>query len=384
MQDSELIQFTQTCIRTKSFTGQEQEIINLVCQRMVQLGFDRVWVDSAGSAIGEIRGKMPGHTILLDAHADTVLANSGDWQFDPFGAEIKGNHLYGRGSADTKGNLAAMIYGASNLNRDKIHGNVFVSASVHEENYEGGSLEAIIEAVKPDFVVIGEATNLNLNHGGRGRAEIILETHGLSAHSSSPQAGRCAVHEMMDVIRVIESQEVLQDPFLGSGSMVLTDIISQPYPGHSVIPNTCRVTFDRRLILDETVEGVINGLKALLHSTDKPVSVSIVNANEFTYTGYKLEGKKFFPAWFIPAKHPMVTKSLSALRSLQPETQLGVYQFCTNAAFSAGIAGIPTIGYGLGNESDAHTVDESIDIDQLHMAAVGYKTMIENVLDGSI
>jgi acetylornithine deacetylase/succinyl-diaminopimelate desuccinylase-like protein len=126
--------------------------------------------------------------------------------------------IYGRGAADMKGALAAMIYAASATDRTRLAGRIAVSATVLEEVMEGISLETVIAAVKPDFVVIGEATELNLNRGGRGRAEIHLETIGKPAHSSSPQLGVNAVHEMIKLIAAAEAVSTRQPSFARPGA----------------------------------------------------------------------------------------------------------------------------------------------------------------------
>ncbi len=375
-----LTHFLQAAIRCQSLTGYEEYFIKLVCQEMGSLGFDRVWVDPAGSAIGEIRGSQPGKSLLLDAHADTVKANPADWHYDPFAGIIDSGRLYGRGTADTKGNLAAMIYAAAAVDRKSIAGSIYISASVHEENFEGGSLKLIIDSVQPDYVIIGEATDLNLNRGGRGRAEILVETIGQSAHSSSPEVGICAVHQMMDLVRNIENQPVAQDPILGPASLVLTDIVSDPYPGHSVIPNRCRVTFDRRSVMGETEQSVLAQLTDVTNNSKFKADACIVEASETTYTGYVLKGKKFFPAWLLSHDHPLVEKSFQALKNLHADTKIGSFRFCTNATYCAGRMNIPTIGFGLGSESDAHTVDESIKLADLEMAAIGYQAIIKQIL----
>jgi len=380
MSNQNLIEFLQKAIQTQSLTGHEKPFIELVISEMKQLGYDRIWIDDAGNAIGEIIGSHPGKSILLDAHADTVMANSQDWDYDPFSGIIHQGRIYGRGTADTKGNLTAMIFGAAKVNRDKIFGNIYVSATVHEEVFEGGSLKVVMDQIHPDYVVIGEATDFNINHGGRGRAEIIVETIGRSAHSSSPGIGICAVHDMIHLIQTIESEKMKVHSILGPASMVLTDIISSPYPGHSVIPNRCQVTFDRRLLTDETIESVEQELSEFAKKANVECKFSILNAIETTYTNFNFEGKKFFPAWLLEENHFLVEKSFKAIKSINPDSLLSAFRFCTNAAYSAGIAGVPTIGFGLGKETDAHTLNESISINDLIKASNCFQLIIEEVL----
>jgi putative selenium metabolism hydrolase len=369
-----LIAFTQALVRQQSLSGEEGAAVALVLAEMRALGFDRVWADENGSAIGVIEGAQPGPTLLLDAHCDTVgIAPGSTWTRDPFGAEIDGGYLYGRGAADMKGALAAMIHAAAAADRSAMAGRVAVSATVMEEVFEGGSLRAVMDALRPDFVVIGEATELNLNRGGRGRAEIHFETIGRPAHSSTPQLGVNAVHEMMKVIADVESLPLPTDPLLGPALLALTDIISEPYPGYSVIPSRCRVTYDRRLLPGETAENV---LSALPRPPGVNLRARLTEGEHRTYTGVVWRGPKFFPAWVLDEAHPLVQRALRGLRSAGLTPQFGAYRFCTNAAYSAGVAGVPTIGFGPAAEGDAHVVDERIALGDLQRAAQGYRSLI--------
>jgi putative selenium metabolism hydrolase len=378
-QPDALIAFARTLVSTRSVTGCEKEVVAVLAAEMQAMRFDRVWVDAYGSVIGLIEGAHPGPTLLLDGHCDTVEAHAPDWSDDPWRAAIQDGRLYGRGSADMKGSLAAMVHAAGTIDRSRLAGRVAVSATVSEETIEGGSLKQVMSELQPDGVVIGEATQLNLNRGGRGRAEIHVTTFGRPAHSSSPQAGHCAVTDMLRLVEIISRQPVPQDSLLGPGSLVLTDIISTPYPGKSVIPYRCHVTYDRRLLPGETPKGVLGALQRLPETEGIEYSLSLALNSETTYTGKTMGGEKFFPAWVFAETHPFVKAALSGLRSAGLTPALGAYRFCTNAAYSAGTAGIPTIGFGIGREEDAHIIDESIAVEDLLAAVRGYQGIIATV-----
>jgi putative selenium metabolism hydrolase len=385
MSESPLIAFTRSLIRCPSLPGEESAVVDVILREMRGVGFDGFWRDDVGNAVGVIMGAEPGPTLLLDAHCDTVgIAPGVPWKHDPFGAEIEDGLLYGRGAADMKGALAAMIYAAGSLDRAKLRGRVVVTATVMEENLEGAALKAVMDAVHPDFVVIGEATELRLVRGGRGRAEIHLETIGRPSHSSTPHLGRNAVLDMLPVIQAVAQLPIRTDPFLGPGILALTDIISDPYPAYSVIPSRCRVTYDRRLLAGETAEGVLGAITGLPGLEGIDLRAAIAQGEHRTYTGAMLRGPKFLPAWIFEASHPFVQIALRGLRSAGLDPQFGAYQFCTNAAYSAGTAGIPTIGFGPGREQDAHLVDERVAVDELFAAARGYRGIIESVLGPSM
>ena len=374
-----LVAFLQSLIRIESLSGQEGAIIDRIEAEMRSLAYDRIVRDENGSLIGFIEGERPGPTLLLDAHCDTVgIAPGAPWSHDPFAADIEDDRLYGRGSSDMKGALAAMVYAAAAVDRSQLAGRVAVSASVMEEVMEGVALIAVMEIARPDFVVTGESTGLNLNIGGRGRAEIHLEALGKPAHSSSPQEGDNAVLHMIPAIQAIQAMDLPSDPLLGPAIMTLTDIISDPYPGYSVVPSRCRVTYDRRLLAGETSEDVLSALRALPEL--EGLDVSIAQGEHETYTGAVLRGPKFFPAWKMEPDHPFVEGALAGLRSAGLDPKLGAYAFCTNAAYSAGHAHVSSIGFGPSLETQAHVVDEYIELDQLMAAANGYVGIIGGVM----
>ena len=384
MSKDSLTALAQMLIRQRSLSGEESAVVELIISEMQRLGFDHVWKDKNGSAIGVIKGTLPGSTLLLDGHCDTVgVAPGVSWTHDPFGGEIKGGVIYGRGAADMKGALAAMIHAAASMDRSRLKGEVDVSATVMEESLEGASLQAVMEALAPDFVVIGEATYLNLNRGGRGRAEIHLETIGRPAHSSSPHLGRNAVHDMMKVVRAVESLPVKTDPLLGQTVFALTDIISDPFPACSTIPSRCRVTYDRRLIAGETSDEILDAIRTSPELQGIGLRAEIATAEHHTYTGAILRGTKFLPAWTFPEADSFIQACLHGLRTAGLHPKIGAYRFCTNATYSAGVAGVPTVGFGPGREEDAHIVDEHLELKSLIAAKKGYRGIIDAVLSES-
>lgn len=381
MNEQALVEFTQRLVRQPSLSGEEGAVVQLIVAEMQALGFDQVWIDANGTAIGIVDGARPGPTLLLDAHCDTVgIAPGSIWTHDPFAAELVDGFIYGRGTADMKGALAAMVYAAGSLERSRLAGRVAVSATVLEEVMEGISLRTVVAAVKPDFVVVGEATELNLNRGGRGRAEIHLEAIGKPAHSSSPQLGVNAVHQMIQAIDVVEHIPLDTHPLLGPALLALTDMISDPYPGYSVIPSRCRVTYDRRLLPGETQASVLGAITAAPGLAGAQLNATLAQGEHVAYTGVVLTGPKFFPAWVFDEAHPFVQGALAGLELAGLSPAIGAYRFCTNAASCAGEAGIPTVGFGPAAEGDAHVVDERIAVADLVAAARGYGGICRRVL----
>lgn len=381
MDKEALTRFAQALVRIPSLSCQEEGAAKRTEEEMETLGFDAVRRDPYGNVIGVVQGDEPGPTLLIDAHTDTVdVTGAVAWQRDPFSGEVDGDFLHGRGSADMKGALAAIIYGAAGVDRSRLRGKVVVSASPMEEVLEGAALQKVMEAFPPDFVVIGEATDLNLARGGRGRAEIHLETRGVPTHSSAPHLGRNAVLDMMKVIEGLEAAELPSDPLMGPAILALTEISSAPYPANSVIPSICRSTYDRRTLPGETAEDVLAPMRAIAEEKELTLSAKIGMGEYTAFTGETFRQEKFFPAWLFGEDDWFVGRSLAGLQESGLDPELQAYRFCTNAAYSAGVAGVPTVGFGPAKETEAHVVDERLRLDALEAAARGYAGIISAVL----
>ena len=170
------------------------------------------------------------------------------------------------------------------------------------------------------------------------------------------------------------------DPLLGSSLFALTDIISDPYPGYSVIPSRCRVTYDRRLLPGEDADTVLRAIVDQSDLTDITLNVTIARSEHQTYTGRTLREDKFFPAWILDEGHPLILSALRGLRAVGLSPKIGAYQFCTNGAYSAGIAKAPTIGFGPAQETDAHVANERVAVSDLITASLGYRSIVDSVL----
>lgn len=189
-----VVRLAQNLIGSRSYSGEEKETADRLKTYMEQSGvYDDVSIDAYGNVIGHIKGAKPGPKLLFDGHIDTVpVGNEQDWKHAPFAAEISDGKLYGRGAADMKGAVAAFTVAAELFAREcekKFAGDIYIAGVVHEECFEGVAARSISASVAPDYVVIGEASELNLNVGQRGRAEIVVETYGVPAHSANPEKG---------------------------------------------------------------------------------------------------------------------------------------------------------------------------------------------------
>lgn len=384
LRKNKVIELCQDMLRINSYSGEEGKLVERLKKAFEEFGFDDCFVDKYGNVIGHIKGNKPGKKILFDGHMDTVVVEDrSKWTQDPFGGEIVDGKIYGRGASDMKGALAAMIcsaaFYAEDTNRD-FHGDIYVAGVVHEECFEGVASREISKNVKPDYVVIGEASQLNLKIGQRGRAEVVVETFGKPAHSSNPEVGINAVYKMTKVIQKIMGIVPPHHEVLGNGILELTDIKSFPYPGASVVPEYCKVTYDRRLLTGETKESVLEPIKAAIEELKKEdpqldAKASYAVGKETCHTGEIIEGERFFPGWLYDKEDEFIEKVYSNLKGEGFNPEVSHYSFCTNGSHYAGEKGIMTIGFGPSLERLAHTIDEYIEVEQLLSAVKGYYTI---------
>ena len=383
----EVIEFCQKLVSIPSTSGHEEAVAEALQAKMRGLGYHDVWSDGQGNVIGKIKGDG-GRSLLFDGHLDTMpVTDREEWTYDPFGGQIVGGNLHGRGAVDMKGGIAAMVCGLGYLIQDAItlRGDIYVSGTVGEEIVEVGAIASVIERISPAFVVIAEGTNLGVAIAQRGRARIELETQGRIAHAAYPERGVNAITKMMRVIEAIEQLPVPQDPLLGNGVIVLTGIVSVPYPGLCSVPYGCLATFERRVLPGESeedllrqVEGAVNWAKALDPEVETRVHMGVESFR--AYTGVTVSAKAFAPAWKTDVNSEIVQRALAGLRSVGLNSSVSKYMFATNGSYSAGIRRIPTIGFGPGSESVAHMKDEYVPVEQLVGAAAGYYGIAKEVL----
>ncbi|MDQ3549357.1 MAG: YgeY family selenium metabolism-linked hydrolase [Chloroflexota bacterium] len=377
-----VVELTRRLVAARSdATVGEQQAVEVARVAMVKLGYQGVTIDPLGNLTGSMPGSGGTGCVVLDGHADTVgVGDSSAWASDPYAMEQRGTRLYGRGVSDMKGSIAAMIYGVARLKDDPVACDVVVSVSVAEELVEGYALGHVLDRFVPKAVVIGESTSMALARAQRGRAEVLVETFGVPAHSSTPQLGRNAIKPMATLVNLLSNLPMPADDLLGPAILEVTDIISHPYPALSVIPEHCMATFDRRMLVEETEEDVLAEVQAILDayvqddpSLDARASIAVDRFN--TYTGFQVEAPNCAPAWRMADDASIVQAGIEALTHAGLLPILSHYGFCTNGSESAGRRGIPTIGFGPGDEAEAHRIDESLEVSHLFAAVTGYEML---------
>ena len=385
----QMVEFLRDLIRTPSLSCQEGAAAGRIADEMRAVGFRDVAQDRIGNVVGRI-GNNGGPVLLLDGHMDTVgVSDRSAWSHDPFGADIENGVLYGLGACDMKGALAAMVYAGKLLieNRVPLKGDLIVACVVQEEPCEGLAVRVLVEeeGIRPDWVVLGEPSSMTIARGQRGRVELEVNTHGRACHASQPDLGENAVYAAARLIFGIEilAGNLSHDRFLGPGSLAVTQIKSEA-GSRNVVPDSCSFVIDRRLTLGESEAKALAEVQAVIAREQVRADVSVLDYHSTSFTGYQATQRATFPAWVTDENHMLVQAMERAAREeLGARPRISQYPFSTDGTYTAGMAGIPTIGLGPGDEKLAHTANDQVRLDDVSSAARVYAAVAANLLSGT-
>jgi putative selenium metabolism hydrolase len=389
-----IINFLREICAIPSMDGQLKDVGDRIQAEMTQLGFDEVRFDKMGNTIGRI-GNGP-KVIVYDSHIDTVgVGDPSEWEWDPFKGKIENGMLYARGACDEKGSTPGMVYGLA-MARDLglLDGYTAYYFGNMEEWCDGIAPNAFVEAdpmVKPDFVVIGEPTRMQVYRGHKGRIELKITAHGRSAHAASHYLGDNAVYKMMAIITQVRELDRRMrfgmgfHPVQGYPSIAVTDVAART-ASLNAVPDQFTIFIDRRITSNEPRDEVIDQIKGLIPDyLQDEIHVEELFYDTPSYTGFVFPVSKFYPPWLLEDTHPLTQAGQATIEALWGEFRtLGTWDFSTNGTYWAGKAGIPSIGFGPGDEKTAHMRHENVPLDEVVDATEFYALLPKILKDGKV
>ncbi len=384
---SDLTTFLSKLVRTPSLSTQEERVAQLLANELRQIGVEEVRIDRVGNVVARI-GAGRGPMLLYNGHMDTVdVTDRASWDSDPWKGIVKEGKLFGIGSADMKASLAAMVYGVKKLLEAEVvlKGQLVLAFVVQEEPCEGAAMRVLVEEekVRPDWVVLGEPTDLEISRGQRGRVELRVTTHGRSSHAARPDNGENAIYAAMRLIFGVEllSGNLAADRFLGAGSLAITQIESSA-PSRNAVPDQCTFYIDRRLTLGESETRALAEVQSVIMREGVPATVEITHYEATSYAGYRFRVREVFPPWALPADHPLIQTAAGSLRkTLGRRPEITRWAFSTDGVYTMGQAHIPTIGFGPGQPELAHAPNEHVALADVHLAAEAYAQLAVDLLE---
>jgi putative selenium metabolism hydrolase len=377
-QRNDIIKFMREICAIPSMDSKIGDVGKRIQDEMKKLTFDEVRFDKMGNTVGRIgTGKK---VIVFDSHIDTVgVGDRSAWGWDPFEGKVENGILYARGACDEKGSTPGMVYGLA-IARDLglLDGWTAYYFGNMEEWCDGIAPNTFVEVdpkVRPDFVVIGEPTKMQVYRGHKGRVEMKVVAKGKSAHAASNHLGDNALYKMLEIIAGIRDLEpkLGDHPFLGHGKITVSDMQVKT-PSINAVPDEATIFIDRRLTFGEDKNAAVEQIRSLIPLTHRDsITVEELFYDDPSYTGFVFPVDKYFPAWAYEDSHPLVQAGAKTRTAIGlPDAPSGKWNFSTNGIYWAGKAKIPSIGFGPGDEETAHTVHDSVSLDDMVKATEFY------------
>ncbi len=310
-------------------------------------------------------------TLVFNGHTDVVPVGS-DWIHEPFGGDIEDGRVYGRGSGDMKGGLAAMmtvleLLKASGATKHLFGSIVFDAVVAEEISGPFGTYHMVKRGLTADFAVVGEPTDMTICTAHKGNITFEITTHGKAAHASVPQFGLNAIMEMQKVISALEEYRLqlpakVNHPLLGSPTLNI-GVISGGIKSN-VVPDKCMIAAERRVVPPETLEDAKMEVQTLLWnlaSQEQNLKYDLVFKQQ-TGPSELQNGRDGLEA--VLSSFKQVTGKYNAKPA-------GLRASC-DAYFLSAFAKIPTVIFGPGSLGNIHNHDEYVEIEELEIAAKVY------------
>lgn len=355
--------------------GNEAVLAEWIADYLASRGFETE-LPSCGenrkSVIARLR-MGDGPKIVLNGHLDVVPAGSG-WETDPFVPAVKAGRLYGRGAADMKGGVAAMIKTAVQIagDRDGLCGELCLVFVADEEIINLGTISCKEGWKDADYVVIGEPTELKIEIAHKGTARFEICVYGKSCHSGMPWNGVNAIEKAAGVIealhRLDDSLKHITHPLLSRPSVSVTMVAGGEKD--NIIPDKCSVFVDYRMIPGDTGDSVEQMLRQCLDEIGKQDKDFVYSLRRYI----NLEPGE------VPMNHPWVMQTAEVFQQVFGKEAV-ICDFpatCEQVLFVR--EGIPAVVAGPGSIQQAHVVNEFIEIRQLNEAVDFYEALVRTVL----
>lgn len=369
------------CIDSSDPGAYEEEIGNYIFKYLSKLGVSvtkKEVLPGRFNIFAKIEGKIDDPALVYICHMDTVTLGD-DWTFEPLGAELKENRIYGRGACDMKSGLACALTAFGRIAKEVKEGRVpehsfIFIGTVDEENFMRGVEAAIKEGwvTSKSWILDTEPTDGKIRVAHKGRTWFEIMVKGITAHASTPWKGADAIAAMAEIISSIRNKiaDCPVHPELGSSTVTFGQIEGgyQPY----VVPDSCKVWIDMRLV----------------PPTDTKAAIAIVKAS-ITEAKSKIQG--ITASWNITGDRPYVEKDENSFllkklketceKTQKEPTEVSIFTGYTDTAVIAGVLNNHNcMSYGPGKLEMAHKPDEFVPVEDILRCEEVLWKLAENII----
>ncbi|BEQ16705.1 M20 family metallopeptidase [Desulfoferula mesophila] len=359
------VQLTSRLIQidTSNPPGNEEAVAAALAPLLVGAGYEVELLEMAPGRPNLIARQAwgPQPPLLLTGHMDTVTQGAESWERDPFGGEINGGVMHGRGASDMKSGLAALTVAALALAREKPtrSGLVLVFTSSEETGCQGAEFLARNHPGTlggAGAMLVAEPTANLPVLGHKGAVWLRGVCRGKAAHGSMPELGDNAIYKAAAAVSRLASYQFPLPPHPVLGRATLNVGTISGGRATNVVPEHAEFTVDLRVIPGLEPDQAQEELTAYLGDA--------VSLERFQGDG---------ALWTDP-EHPWIARMLELLarRRGQGFEPGGVAYFTDGSALSRALGGVPTLLLGPGEPGMAHVVNESCPVDNIRQSAEDY------------
>lgn len=382
----DVIRFTQDLVKIPSPSLHEEAVAEIVAEEMRKLGYNLIFTDDVGNTVGVIVGSNPDTAILMSSHMDTVKPDRLEsWSRSPFSGDIVHGRIEGVGAADCKGGLAAQVYAGHVLSASRFvpASNVVVAATVAAENGCGVGIRHLLKTTLPElrmtprFVVLGEPTALTIGSGHDGWVGIDIDI--ISPIDGVARSAGEHIYEMLNAH--------CDEPGCTDSAAIMT--VDQPRSGRSDHGFLETIRLYRRLFPGEAAKDVLGWLERTILEGTREIHATVLEARvhqeeQRLYTGHTKRIRLSVQPWSTNLMHPLVDRARESMLAAGCRWSPRAWKL---ERLGTGTAGgvvsrefnIPVIGYGPGDEQQAHACNESVSLPVLVDAVYGTAALMHGL-----
>lgn len=369
VKESEVVKMGQDLVRTQSVNppGNELAAAEYVVEALRKSDVETELVmhgENRASALARLKGERKGPALIYNGHLDTVPVGAEKWNHEPFGGDVAEGKVWGRGAADMKGGLAAMMTAMKALAEARVplKGDLILAATAGEEVDSLGAT-AVAKRLSREPIqalFIAEPTYNEIYIAEKGVFWVQIETFGQTAHGSMPEKGRNAILMMMEIMKEFKKMDIpyRNHPILGGFTRSVNTISGGIKT--NVVPDHCVATIDMRTVPGQEHPAILRQLENIIQELSQRVpdfraSVKPVNDHVPVET---------------PPSDPVVQKFSTIVAEMTGrEVVFKGANYFSDAVGFLPVLQVPLILFGPGEPGQAHQPNEQVEVSKLVEAA---------------
>ena len=370
----DVITLLSDLVKIPSVCGEEGKVAEFIAKRLQESGLPSETLEvkpGRPNVLSRVKAEREGPRLMLNGHMDTVAPGSG-WVHDPFGAQIEGDRMYGRGTVDMKSGLASMLIALAECKREGLpaRGEVILAAVVDEEAFDLGSYALVQKGITNgvDLAMISEASDLNVVTAHRGRTVLQVVVHGKPAHSMWPTHGVSAITGAATLVNALSELSSPTHTRMGRSTVNVLRI-DGGQEEVMLVPERCRIVLDRCLVPGHNSNDALEDLKSVIQKVGIDAEASFIDRETPFCDPFELPDDDKYVRMVAGA----------AAKVLGKAPGLDFHEGPCDSCILVNQGKVPTLEFGPSG-GRLHESDEFVDLESVRKATEVYKEIIRTLL----